>query len=175
MKDTSSKVNQISEAIIKITSNELTKVLDILELESENLNFLLRNLSNKEKDKVMNNTINKLLSKLKKIITIKKYKEMISQIDEITNYYTSKKNDFSNIIEKGNIIASNILYKTLNDNKNSNLLIDIYPLKKYCLSLDIKKEQLYDVLIWIIIRLVAIERCVVWQDYLIDFNSNKEI
>ena len=175
MKKISKKVNDISEAIITITSNELTKVLDILELESENLNFLMRNLSDKEKDKVLSNAINKMLAKLKQSITIKKYNDMQKQIDEITDYYKDKNNHSANIIRNGNQIASTLLINTLNnENKQETNFIDISPLKKYCLSLDIKKDQIYDVFIWIIIRYVAIERCMVWQDYLKDYEANKE-
>ncbi len=175
MKKTTNRIEEISVAIIKNASNELTKVLDILDLEFEDLYFLIRNLTDEDKDKVFTIVINKLLEKLKTNITMEKYREIARNVDEITDYYTSKKDDFDTIIEEGDQIANEFLFKVIGYNKQEfDLPLDISCIKKYCLSSEIKKEQTYDVLLWIVIRYVAIDKCLSWQEYLKDYEANKE-
>ena len=62
MNKTTDRIDEISKAIIRNAGDELTKVLDVLDLEFEDLSFLIDDLSNEEKDKVISITINKLLS-----------------------------------------------------------------------------------------------------------------
>ena len=50
------------------------------------------------------------------------------------------------------------------------LPIDISYIKKYCLTSNIKPNEIYDALIWIIIRYIGLERC-----YTLNNEHNKEI
>ena len=59
------RIDEISKAIIENTSKDITKVLDALHLELEDLSFLINNLSNNDKDRVIAMAINKLLEELK--------------------------------------------------------------------------------------------------------------
>ena len=55
------RIDEVSKAIIENTSKDIAKVLDALHLEFENLSFLINNLSNNDKDRVIAMAINKLL------------------------------------------------------------------------------------------------------------------
>ena len=146
-------IDEISKAIIRNAGDELTKVLDVLDLEFEDLSFLIDDLSNEEKDKVISITINKLLEKLKTNLTIDFYRKITRDVDDITD-----------------LLLKVIGYK----GQQFDLPIDISCIKKYCLSAEIKKEQVYDVLMWIIIRYTAIDRRISWQKYLDDLKENRE-
>lgn len=175
MKKTTRSIDEISKAIIETANTELEKVLEVLDLEFEDLFFLIRNLSDNDKDKVISNIINELLENLKSNITMEKYREIARDVDDITDYYTSKKEEFDVVIEEGDQIANDLLFKVIGRNDQKlDLPIDISCIKKYCLSSEIKKDQIYDVLLWIIIRYIAIERCLSWQEYLKDYNANKQ-
>ena len=175
MKKTTDRIDEISKAIIRNANEELTKVLDVLDLEFEDLYCLIENLSNEEKDKVISIVINKLLDKLKSRITMDFYRKIARDVDEITDYYTSKRDGFDAVIEEGDQIANDLLFKVIGyKGQQFDLPIDISCIKKYCLSAEIKKEQVYDVLMWIIIRFVAIDRRISWQDYLDDLKANRE-
>lgn len=155
------RIDEISKTIIENTSKDITKVLDALHLEFEDLSFLINNLSNNDKDRVIAMVINKLLEELKSNITMEKYHEIVRDIDEITDYYMSKKEEFDVVIEEGDYIANELLFKAIGyNNQQLDLPIDVYCIRKYCLSSKIKDEQVYDVLLWIIIRYVAIQKCI---------------
>lgn len=155
------RIDEVSKAIIENTSKDIAKVLDALHLEFENLSFLINNLSNSDKDRVIAMAINKLLEELKSNITMEKYHEIARDIDEITDYYMSKKEEFDVVIEEGDYIANELLFKVIGyNNQQLDLPIDVSCIRKYCLSSKIKTEQVYDVLLWIVIRYVTIQKCV---------------
>ena len=155
------RIDEVSKAIIENTSKDIAKVLDALHLEFENLSFLINNLSNNDKDRVIAMAINKLLEELKSNITMEKYHEITRDIDEITDYYMSKKEEFDVVIEEGDYIANELLFKVIGyNNQQLDLPIDVSCIRKYCLSSKIKTEQVYDVLLWIVIRYVTIQKCV---------------
>ena len=176
MKKTTDRIDEISKAIIRNASEELTKILDVLDLEFEDLYCLIESLTDDEKDRVITIGINKLLEELKSIITMEKYKEIAKDVDEITDYYTSRqKEDFDVVIEEGDHIANDLLFKVIGyKGQQFDLPIDISCIKKYCLSSEVKKEQVYDVLLWIIIRYVAIQKCISFKEWRKDYDSNKE-
>ena len=90
-----------------------------------------------------------------------KYHEIARDIDEITDYYMSKKEEFDVVIEEGDYIANELLFKVIGyNNQQLDLPIDVSCIRKYCLSSKIKTEQVYDVLLWIVIRYVTIQKCV---------------
>ena len=155
------RIDEVSKAIIENTSKDIAKVLDALHLEFENLSFLINNLSNNDKDRVIAMAINKLLEELKSNITMEKYHEIARDIYEITDYYMSKKEEFDVVIEEGDYIANELLFKVIGyNNQQLDLPIDVSCIRKYCLSSKIKTEQVYDVLLWIVIRYVTIQKCV---------------
>ena len=154
------RIDEVSKAIIENTSKDIAKVLGALHLEFENLSFLINNLSNNDKDRVIAMAINKLLEELKSNITMEKYHEIARDIDEITDYYMSKKEEFDVVI-RGDYIANELLFKVIGyNNQQLDLPIDVSCIRKYCLSSKIKTEQVYDVLLWIVIRYVTIQKCV---------------
>lgn len=55
------------------------------------------------------------------------------------------------------------------------LPINISIIKKYCLSSEIKKEQVYDAHMWIAIRYSGIIKCIEWQEYFKNYNENKKL
>ncbi len=174
MKRNTNLIEEISAAIFKNASKDLAKVHDVLDLEFEDLYFLIRNLSDEDKDKVFTIVINKLLEKLKTNITMEKYRELARDVDEITDYYKSKKENFDTIIEVGDQIANEFLFKVIGHNKHKfDLPLDVSYIKKYCLSSEITKNQTYDVLLWIVIRYAAIDECLSWQEYLKYYEANE--
>ena len=167
MKNDIDKIDNISEGIIRNTSSELNNVLNTLTLEFEHIYCLIEDLSNEDKDKVISIVINRLLDVLKPKITTKFYHKITNEVDEIMAYFTSQKDSFDMIKENGNKIANELLFE-----EQYKLPIDISSIKKYCLSLEIKKEQIYDVLMWTIIRFIAIDRRITWQVYFDDLKGN---
>ncbi len=175
MKKTTNTVEEISKVIIKNASDEILKILEVLDLEFEDLYCLIENLPDNDKDKVINITINKLLKKLKLNFDMDLYNEISMEIERIINYYASKKNEFDAVIKEGNRVATDILFKVVGyKGQQFDLPIDISCIKRYCLSAEIKKEQVYDVLMWIIIRYIAIDKRMAWQEYLEDLKKNRE-
>ena len=81
--------------------------------------------------------------------------------NEITDYYASKKVDFDVILEEGDKVANDLLFKVIGLNKRViELPLKLETIKNYCLSSDIKEELISDTLIWIIIRYITILKCV---------------
>lgn len=157
------KIDDISKSIIEYTDEKVTNILEVLDINFEDMYFLLIRLTDEEKDQVINIVINKLLEQLKSTITLEKCYEIREQVDRVTSFCVSQKNDFDIIIEEGNHIANEILFKVISCNELFNLPIDIIGIKKYGLSSKIGLEQVYDVLFWIIIRYIAIIKCLTWQ------------
>lgn len=144
------KLNEISLQFTGIIVKNLTKVLEVENLSLNDLRNLFKELTDKEKDKVLEITINYQLQNLKDIITVEKYRELSRQVDDI---------------------ATDLLYKVLGHNgRTLELPIDISYIKKYCLTSNIKPNEIYDALIWIIIRYIGLERCYTWNN-----EHNKEI
>lgn len=119
--------------------------------------------------------INNELEKLKSL-TIEQFKSVARDVDEITDYYASKKGEFEAVIEVGDTVASDILFKVIGHNgRKIKLPIDIKTIKDYCFSTELKKEQLYDALMWIALRYIAISRCLSWKEWLQEYENNKEL
>ncbi len=175
MKNTTNKIEGLSNAILRNTKSELRKTLEVLDLEFDDLYSLIEKLTNKEKDEVITTVINKQLEELTSTITLKQYEEVTRNVDEVTDYFTSKKESFDAVIEEADTVANDLLFKALGHNgRNLDLPLDISCIKKYCFSTEIKKEQLYEALLWIIIRYSAIIECIGWQDYLKNLKENQK-
>ncbi|MCI6266063.1 MAG: hypothetical protein MR598_04385 [Erysipelotrichaceae bacterium] len=124
----------------------------------------------------MGKVINNQLQYLKQFITIDKYREVARQVDEITDYYTSQKEDFNSVISEGDDIATDLLYKVIDHNERTiELPINISYIKTFCVSSNIKKEQLYDYLLWIALRYLAVSRCIKWKESKEIYNNSKNL
>lgn len=99
---------------------------------------------------------------------------MARDVDEITDYYASKKEEFDAVIEEGDTIADDILLKVIGKNgRKLSLPIDISIIKEYCFSTELKEEQFYDALLWITLRYVAISRCIIWNKCLEEVDKDE--
>lgn len=167
-------LNDTARLITNTMNRNLTAVQEVLDLDLDELIQIIERLEKNDQDEVFSIMINNQLEKLK-TITIDQFKSVARDVDEITDYYASKKEEFDAVIEEGDTVANDILFKVIgkNDRKLS-LPISISIIKDYCLSTEIKKEQINDTLAWITLRYVAILRCLSWKKYLEDYENNKQ-
>lgn len=166
-----------AEEIASVISNNMernvTKVQEVLDLDLNDLIEIIDGLNDEDKDKVISIIINNQLEKLKST-TIEQINDVSREIDEITDYYASKKEDFDAVIEEGDYVANQILYKVIGYNdRKLDLPIDLSIIKDYCFSSDLKEEQFYDALMWIALRYITIFRCVIWQKCEENYHENK--
>ena len=158
-------VEELASSLTKTMEINLSKVQEVLDLDINDLIDIVERLPIEDKDKVVSIIINNQLQKLKITLTIKKYKEIIRDVDEITDYYASKKEDFDVVIEEGDNVSNDILLKAIGNNERKiELPVDINIIKNYCFSTELKEEQFYDTLMWIALRYIAIQRCLIWKD-----------
>jgi len=149
-------IDELTSKITEKMRNDLEKIQEVLNFDLDNLIKMISNLSDEDKDKVVGKIINNQLEKLK-FITIEQFNNISRDIENITDYYTSKKRDFSSVIEEGDYVADEILYKVIGyNNRKIELPIDISIIKKYCFSTDLREEQFYDAFLWIALRYIAI-------------------
>ena len=150
-------VEELASSLTKTMEINLSKVQEVLDLDINDLIDIVERLPIEDKDKVVSIIINNQLQKLKTTLTIKKYKEIIRDVDEITDYYESEKEDFDIVIEEGDNVSNDILLKVIgNNDRKLELPIDINIIKNYCFSTELKEEQFYDTLMWIALRYIAI-------------------
>lgn len=176
-------VKEVAQVISNTMYRELTKVQEVLDLDLDELIQIVERLNPKQKDEVCSILINTELKKLKSL-TMEQFKKVARDVDEITDYYASKKEEFDAVIEEGDTVANDILFKVIGRNgRKIDLPIDIKTIKDYCFSTDLKKEQIYDTLLWIALRYIAISRCISWNKWLEEYeksqvvnnNSSKEV
>ena len=80
------------------------------------------------------------------------------------------------VIEEGDTVANDILFKVIGKNgRKLSLPIDISIIKEYCFSTELKEDQFYDALMWIILRYIAISRCISWNKWLKEYEKNKDL
>ena len=159
------KAEELALLISNTMERNLTKIQEVLDLDIDDLIDIIERQSEEDSDKIISSVINNQLEKLKTSLTMKKYRDISRDVDDITDYYASKKESFDAVIEEGDTVANEILFKVIGNNKRTiSLPIDISILKEYCISSEIKEEQLYDTLMWIALRYIAIQRCLVWKD-----------
>lgn len=158
-------IEELASSLTKTMEMNLSKVQEVLDLDINDLIDIVERLPIEDKDKVVSIIINNQLQKLKSTLTIKKYKEIIRDVDEITDYYASKKEDFDVVIEEGDNVSNDILLKVIgNNDRKLELPIDINIIKNYCFSTELKEEQFYDTLMWIALRYIAISRCLIIKE-----------
>lgn len=165
-------VEELSSSISRTMERDLTKVQEVLDLDLNDLIEIIDRLSNDDKDKVVSSIINKQLEKLKSI-TMEQFKSVSRDVDEITDYYASKKEEFDAVIEEGDYIANQLLSKVM-ENKLE-IPVDISIIKKYCFSTELKEKQYYDAFMWIALRYISISRCLIWQKCDEEYKKNKEL
>lgn len=158
-------VEELASSLTKTMEINLSKVQEVLDLDINDLIDIVERLPIEDKDKVVSIIINNQLQKLKTTLTFKKYKEIIRDVDEITDYYASKKEDFDVVIEEGDNVSNDILLKVIgNNDRKIELPVDINIIKNYCFSTELKEEQFYDTLMWIALRYIAISRCLMLKE-----------
>ena len=111
--DKNINVEELASSLTKTMEINLSKVQEVLDLDINDLIDIVERLPLEDKDKVVSIIINNQLQKLKNTLTIKKYKEIIRDVDEITDYYASKKESFDAVIEEGDTVANEILLKVI--------------------------------------------------------------
>lgn len=162
-------IEEVAKDITGVMENRLSTISEVLNLDLDNdIIKTIDSLSNdKERDKLMGIIINKQLEKLKKTVTMEKFSEVSRDVDDITDYYASKKEDFDAVIEEGDHIANDILFKVIGHNdRKIDLPIDVSMIKDYCFSSSLKENQFYDTLTWIALRYIAISKCISFQECL---------
>lgn len=162
-------IEEVAKDITGVMENRLSTISEVLNLDL-NVDVIktIDSLSNnEERDTLMGIIINKQLEKLKKTITMEKFSEVSRDVDDITDYYASKKEDFDAVIEEGDHIANDILFKVIGHNdRKIDLPIDVSMIKDYCFSSSLKENQFYDTLTWIALRYIAISKCISFQECL---------
>ena len=127
------KEEELAESISKTIDNDLVKIQEVLDLDLKNLVDIVDSLSNDKKDKVLSLIINKQLEKLKESLTMDIYNKVSRNVDEITDYYSSKKDGFDAVVEEGDKVANDILFKVIGyHDRKLELPVNIGILKKYC-------------------------------------------
>lgn len=163
MKKDNKEVKEIARVISNTMERDLTKVQEVLDLDLNDLIQIVDRLDKSDQDEVYSIMINNELNKLKSM-SIEQFKSVARDVDEITDYYASKKEEFDAVIEEGDTVANDILFKVIGKNgRKLSLPIDISIIKEYCFSTELKEDQFYDALMWITLRYIAISRCLIWQ------------
>lgn len=166
---------EIASSISNTMDRNLNKVQDVLDLDLDELIQVVERIDNSKRDQVCSIIINNELEKLK-TLTMEQFKDVARDVDEITDYYASKKEEFDAVIEEGDTVANDILFKVIGKNgRKIKLPIDIKTIKDYCLSTEIKEDQVYDTLMWIALRYIAISRCISWNEWLQEYENNKTL
>lgn len=146
----------LATSITDEIKNNVVKILEVSELTLDDLVRKISNLNNEEKDNVISKIINSQLAQLKKELSIEQFCKIKRDVEDITEYYVNSSDEYD-IVEEGDSIADDILFKVLGyNNRKMQLPIDISIIKKYCFSADIKEEKFYDTLVWIAMRYIAI-------------------
>ena len=166
-------LKEVAKVISNTMDRDLNKVQEVLDFDLNDLIQIVDRLEKNERDQVCSIIINNQLEKLKSL-TIEQFKSVARDVDEITDYYASKKEEFDAVIEEGDTVANDILFKVIGKNgRKLSLPIDISIIKEYCFSTELKEEQFYDALMWIALRYVAISRCVFWNKTNVEDKSSK--
>ena len=170
------KEEELAESISKTIENDLVKIQEVLDLDLKNLVDVIDSLPNDKKDKVLSLIINKQLEKLKRFLTMDIYSKVSRNVDELTDYYSCKKDGFDAVVEEGDNVANDILFKVIgHHDRKLELPIDVDILKKYCFSTDLREEQFYDALMWISLRYLTILQYIKYEKWKNKYNNEKHI
>lgn len=161
------------QSITKKMTLNLSEVIKVQEYTLDELTSSIKDLNTDEKEKILEDIINNQLVELKDKLE-EKIKSVFKQVDDITDYFIKYYDDNSDIVSECDDIANDLLFKALGkNNRKLELPINLSYIKNYCLSSSIKDNQLYDSLVWISLRLVAISYCIKYNDGL-EEDKNEE-
>ena len=155
-------IEELASSISNTMERNLTMIQEVLDLDLADLIDILERQSNEDRDKIVSIIINNQLEKLQTSLTMKKYRDISRNVDDLTDYYSNKKESFDVVIEEGDYVADQLLLKVMKNKLE--LPIDISIIKKYCFSAELKEEQFCDVFMWIALRYIAISRCIIWRE-----------
>ena len=163
MKD--KKQNYVDLITRRMTSN-LSKVVEVQEYTLDDLTITIKDLKETEKESIIEEIINNQLLELKHRKD-KEIRKVFKQVDDITDYFIKYYDDDSDIVSECDEIADDLLFKAIGRNNRSvNIPININYIKEYCLSSNINDNQIYDSLVWIALRLIAINYCIGFNEAL---------
>lgn len=161
------------QSITKKMTLNLSEVIKVQEYTLDELTSSIKDLNTDEKEKILEDIINNQLVELKDK-SEEKIKSVFKQVDDITDYFIKYYDDNPDIVSECDDIANDLLFKALGkNNRKLELPINLSYIKNYCLSSSIKDNQLYDSLVWISLRLVAISYCIKYNDGL-EEDKNEE-
>lgn len=164
--------NNYANKITNKMVSDLSKVIEVQEFTLDDLTIIINDLKNEQKEKVIEEIINNQLNELKnnKDIDIRK---VFKQVDDITDYFIKYYDDDSDIVSECDQIADDLLFKAIGRNERKlELPVSSSYIKNYCLSSNISNNQLLDSLVWIALRLVAINYCIRFNSSLEDNNED---
>ena len=107
------KPEELALLISNTMERNLTKIQEVLDLDIDDLIDIIERQSEEDRDKIISSIINNQLEKLKTSLTMKKYRDISRDVDDITDYYASKKESFDAVIEEGDTVANEILLKVI--------------------------------------------------------------
>ena len=99
-------------------------------------------------------------------MSIKQFREIKLDIEEITDYYIPNTSNLDLVVEEGDYIADDILNKILENGSNTlKLPIDVSSIIEYCISSKMEKEQYYNTLLWIAIKYSTILQYISYKNW----------
>lgn len=104
---------KIAQNITNTIEADLFKIMEVLDFDFNEVISNVNNLPEKSRIDVMSILINDSLKELQEKLDIAEYSKVIRYVDDVTDYYKSKKDDFESIIEECDMIADDILYKVM--------------------------------------------------------------
>lgn len=165
------KINELNNYISTITNNFNNTILKIKDIEyhyylDKLLTTEFNNLKEKDKELILEELINYYLTEIKNLKSQISLKEISKQVNDIIDFFNFHKDDlkdnidYCSIIEEAEDIASDLYSKVTNVNdRNIELPIKIIFLKSYCISSNIKDNDIIRALIWIVLKLSVIYHC----------------
>ena len=165
------KNNELNDYISTITNNFNNTILKIKDIKyhyylDKLLTTEFNNLKEKDKELILEELINYYLTEIKNLKSQISLKEISKQVNDIIDFFNFHKDDlkdnidYCSIIEEAEDIASDLYSKVTNVNdRNIELPIKITFLKSYCISSNIKDNDIIRVLTWIVLKLSVIYHC----------------
>ena len=165
------KNNELNDYISTITNNFNNTILKIKDIKyhyylDKLLTTEFNNLKEKDKELILEELINYYLTEIKNLKSQISLKEISKQVNDIIDFFNFHKDDlkdnidYCSIIEEAEDIASDLYSKVTNVNdRNIELPIKITFLKTYCISSNIKDNDIIRVLTWIVLKLSVIYHC----------------
>lgn len=158
------KYDDLEVRFISKVSKDIELALNVRSITIDSIKNMLKGLKDKELDIVLEKLINIYLDNLKQYMTLDRFKDIKQKVDEVTDYYyVGKDSDQFGIIEDGDALADELLLKVLGrGNIKLELPISLKDIKTYCLHSSVNKKDVHDILIWAVIRFIAIDRCMLY-------------